>query len=485
MAKINIKWNKQSFEDIDTGAMKSGLDLKQHLESLTGVPVNRQKIMGIGRGLLKDDQSLADAKIKNGQMVRLMGTAEKLPEPPKEKVVFAEDIAKGSANEGDIMQQLPTGLVNLGNTCYLNASVQALRIIPELRISLNEHQFGGSDLHGQVVNGLKEVYQSLDSQKLAVTPATFIRAFRQAYPQFAEKESTPLGDMYEQQDASEFIGNLINTISAKFDTNEQTRGLIDKLFRGQFQVKMELSEPGATEEPTVTTETFSKLSCFIRQEINNVQYGLEKSLVSTVDKLSPTLGRDASYTKTQRIIRLPPYLNVNMVRFFWKQKQQVKAKILKDVKFSMVLDLYDLCTDDLKAKLKVRRDALREEKEKFLMEQYQSKDKGDETDDGDVKMESASEPSEKDSKKTLETEEASVEDTTLETESIDNTTGWYELFAIVSHQGRTANSGHYVGWVKDDEHDRWLKFDDDKVSVVDEETIKNLSGGGLAIGSVP
>lgn len=289
--------------------------------------------------------------------------------------------------------------------------------------------------------------------------------------------------MYEQQDASEFIGNLINTLSAKFDTNEQTRGLIDKLFRGQFQVKMELSEPGASEEPTVTTETFSKLSCFIRQEINNVQYGLEKSLVSTVDKLSPTLGRDATYTKTQLITRLPPYLNVNMVRFFWKQKQQVKAKILKDVKFSMVLDLYELCTDDLKAKLKVRRDALREEKEKMLMEQYQSKDKKGDTDDGDVKMESAeSESSEKDSKKqkTSETEEAStssVEDA-LEKESIDNTTGWYELFAIVSHQGRTANSGHYVGWVKDDEHDRWLKFDDDKVSVVDEETIKNLSGGG-------
>lgn len=32
-----------------------------------------------------------------------MGTAEKLPEPPKEKIVFAEDLAKEKGNEGDVM----------------------------------------------------------------------------------------------------------------------------------------------------------------------------------------------------------------------------------------------------------------------------------------------------------------------------------------------------------------------------------------------
>jgi len=40
-----------------------------------------------------------------------------------------------------------------------------------------------------------------------------------------------------------------------------------------------------------------------------------------------------------------------------------------------------------------------------------------------------------------------------------------------------ADSGHYVAWVKE-EDDSWLKFDDDKVSIVDNEEIKKLTGKG-------
>ena len=31
---------------------------------------------------------------------------------------------------------------------------------------------------------------------------------------------------------------------------------------------------------------------------------------------------------------------------------------------------------------------------------------------------------------------------------LENETGWYTLKAVITHQGRMADSGHYVAWVK-------------------------------------
>ena len=58
----------------------------------------------------------------------------------------------------------------------------------------------------------------------------------------------------------------------------------------------------------------------------------------------------------------------------------------------------------------------------------------------------------------------------------DNKTGRYELFAIITHQGRTAEGGHYVAWVKQTAK-KWLVFDDETVAEVDAERIKELYGG--------
>ena len=41
--------------------------------------------------------------------------------------------------------------------------------------------------------------------------------------------------------------------------------------------------------------------------------------------------------------------------------------------------------------------------------------------------------------------------------------GFYDLFAIVSHKGRSADSGHYMAWTRQ-KGDDWLVFDDDTAS---------------------
>jgi ubiquitin carboxyl-terminal hydrolase 14 len=45
----------------------------------------------------------------------------------------------------------------------------------------------------------------------------------------------------------------------------------------------------------------------------------------------------------------------------------------------------------------------------------------------------------------------------------ENKTGWYELVAILTHKGQTADGGHYVAWVQH-KGDTWVCFDDDKVT---------------------
>lgn len=56
-------------------------------------------------------------------------------------------------------------------------------------------------------------------------------------------------------------------------------------------------------------------------------------------------------------------------------------------------------------------------------------------------------------------------------------TGLYELIGVVTHKGRSADGGHYVGWVHA-RGDEWFECDDDFVSVVKTDDILNLAGGG-------
>ena len=56
-------------------------------------------------------------------------------------------------------------------------------------------------------------------------------------------------------------------------------------------------------------------------------------------------------------------------------------------------------------------------------------------------------------------------------------TGNYQLVAIVTHKCRSADGGHYQGWVHASGED-WLQCDDDIVTAVKYSDIEQLAGGG-------
>jgi len=55
-----------------------------------------------------------------------------------------------------------------------------------------------------------------------------------------------------------------------------------------------------------------------------------------------------------------------------------------------------------------------------------------------------------------------------------------ELYAVVTHKGRSADSGHYMAWVRQAAGSKaWLVYDDDAVSETDSEYVTmTLKGGG-------
>ena len=87
---------------------------------------------------MKDDTDLSKLGVKPGHQFMMMGTASsegsKILEPPKEKIRFLEDMTEAEAAQTE--GAIPAGLQNLGNTCYMNSTIQALRSIPELQEEL-------------------------------------------------------------------------------------------------------------------------------------------------------------------------------------------------------------------------------------------------------------------------------------------------------------------------------------------------------------
>uniref|UniRef100_A0A8C6LMB2 Ubiquitin carboxyl-terminal hydrolase n=1 Tax=Nothobranchius furzeri TaxID=105023 RepID=A0A8C6LMB2_NOTFU len=440
---VNVKWGKEKFDAVELNTEEPPMVFKAQLFALTGVQPDRQKVMVKG-GTLKDDE-WGNIKIKNGMTLLMMGSAEALPEEPSVRPMFVEDMTEEQLASA---MELPCGLTNLGNTCYMNATVQCLRSVPELKNALRKYtgalRSSGANAPAQYITAaLRDLYETMDKTSSSLPPIILLQFLHMAFPQFAEK-----GDQgqYLQQDANECWLQMMRVLQQKLEPLEpetpmetesgseaasasSKKNFIDQYFGVEFETTMKCTE-SEEEEPIKGKESQLQLSCFINQEVKYLATGLRLRLQEEITKMSPSLNRNAQYIKSSKLSRLPAYLTVQMVRFFYKEKESVNAKVLKDVKFPLMLDVYELFL--------------------FFFLLFKSN---------------------------LNVFGIKTHPQTLVLDLGSNNSGYYDLQAVLTHQGRSSSSGHYVGWVKRKE-DEWVKFDDDKVSVVSPEDILRLSGGG-------
>ncbi|KJZ70502.1 hypothetical protein HIM_10131 [Hirsutella minnesotensis 3608] len=541
MATINVVVKHQGKKyDVEVDPSSTGEDFKLQLFSLTNVEPERQKIL-IKGGQLKDDADMGKLGLKEGQNIMMMGTSSSAPSQltrPKEQIKFVEDMTE--AEQAQQVGATPAGLVNLGNTCYLNSTLQTLRSIPELQTALTTYSPNSSGLmpgmsQMDLAAQLSSLYAKMGKTQEAFPPMNFLTALRVVFPQFAEKAKSNNG--YAQQDAEEAWSQIVQQLSQKVKVKESAdapeMSFVDKYMSGEFSSSMECDEEEARnggEKSIVSTDQFYKLNCHIDGTTNHLRDGMLAALSEKLEKKSEVLGRDAVYTKKSKISRAPKYLTVHFVRFFWKRETQKKAKIMRKVSFPQELDIVEFCSDELKKALIPVRDKVREirkdeedierarkrrkknpeedmadtpggaglptESEKKAKEKAEAEKKDKKPSDGDTVMEEtfktdAEIDAEKDAQVLAAKKELNAMiDPALRRDDGANQSGLYELRGVVTHQGASADSGHYTAYVKKsapvdpktgkkgEEDGKWWWFNDDKVTEVTVDKVEALAGGG-------
>lgn len=136
--------------------------------------------------------------------------------------------------------------------------------------------------------------------------------------------------------------------------------------------------------------------------------------------------------------------------------------MLKDVKFPLILDLCDICTPELQEKMRPHRAAVKSEEDAKIERMRQKKLEGKQAED------------------TEETDDGEPLPFSFPDDAGSNNSGFYQLQAVITHKGRSSNSGHYVAWVRLAD-DKWVMCDDDEVHPVTADQVLCYSTVSLQI----
>ena len=147
-----------------------------------------------------------------------------------------------------------------------------------------------------------------------MTPFRFLALLRQLFPQFAQVGQ---GGVYSQQDAEECWSQVLQTLCREVPA-------VDALFGFEVvQVPCVARKPGETREERAREYSFK---CNITINVNHLSDGFKVALAEERELRSEALARDVLYKGESKLASLPKVLNVQLVRFFWKQNTGARRR---------------------------------------------------------------------------------------------------------------------------------------------------------------
>lgn len=230
--KVNVKWGKELYKDVEVDTSQPPMVFKSQLFTLSGVPPDRQKVL-IKGGQLKDDD-WGKQQPKEGMTIMMMGSADEVKvDAPVNMPKFVEDLPEEEQNTLTT-KAYGSGLKNLGNTCYMNSTVQCLYSIQGLRDAVLDFNptaapaaptssLAGpsTDSGKKLLLATQELFQDLKKGGESFPPFKFLLMLRQRFPQFAQQNNE---GFYMQQDAEECWTNIMYTLKEGLKVRGQQDG---------------------------------------------------------------------------------------------------------------------------------------------------------------------------------------------------------------------------------------------------------------------
>lgn len=119
---VNVKWNKEIYKDVEVDLEEPPEAFKIQIMSLTGVPIERQKV--IGKGGMLQNEAWGKVTIKQGMTVMVMGTADEAMIPAKvEEPQFVEDLPEQVLILRDLIVHVSAGSAAGSTTCKRTRSI--------------------------------------------------------------------------------------------------------------------------------------------------------------------------------------------------------------------------------------------------------------------------------------------------------------------------------------------------------------------------